>query len=391
MPTIDTCANTDNTSMNELTSYTPQSFTPYSVPQPLITPEYITENIYSTEQIYTQNIFSNQEFDTEIENMEMDDLLDSLNQFMSSPTTIVNRADADDDLSRRLEVDEYIQPVEYRMNTETETLSTMSTETLNERIYDEETKEPEEQLEIDPTTDHNVEQRFNNVLEWLNNDSNIPGMNADYERYREYGLSIQNQYLAIEPRTVDGVLVDTEEINPWTHLLLNNKPYAEFWINIYNCSTGEESHFCIADNYSLEFLEYIKECAERKQVIFTEYPLETQFGEHVKRSYWLKIPSMKYTSTMMEHMARCTRNEMIDNEDDDIFNEQMLEYYKRLYGVKSRAVGWDLFHWMETDQPIIHEHIQKVWFYQNDVPIQGDDNNSRDDNDEEESIPGSIS
>src|SRR6056297_85969 len=146
MPTFHDNANTDNTSMNELTSYTPQSFIPHSVPQPPITSQYIMDNIYSTEQIYTQNIFSNQEF----ENMEMDDLLDTLNRFMVSPTNTVDRADVD--LS---------QPFEYRMNTETETLSTMSTETLNERIYDEESKEPEDnQHELDPTTDNSVEQRF---------------------------------------------------------------------------------------------------------------------------------------------------------------------------------------------------------------------------------------
>jgi len=380
MPTFDDNANTDNTSMNELTSYTPQSFIPHSVPQPPITSQYIMDNIYSTEQIYTQNIFSNQEF----ENMEMDDLLDTLNRFMVSPTNIVDRADVD--LS---------QPFEYRMNTETETLSTMSTETLNERIYDEESKEPEDnQHELDPTTDNSVEQRFNNVLEWLNDDLNIPEMCVDYEGHREYSLNIEYQYLAIQPRKRNGELVDTEDINPWTYLMVSNRPYSEFWINFHNCNMGDENQFRMGDNYTLEFLEYIKECAERNQVIFTEYPQEMHFGEQIKRSYWLKIPSMKYTSTMMEHMARCTRNEIIDfQEYENRTNEQILEYYKQLYGMKSRAVGWDLFHWMETEHPIIHDHIQKVWFYQNDVPIQGDDNNSHDDNDEEEeeSIPGSVS
>ena len=382
MPTFDADANAYNTSMNELTSYTPQSFIPHSIPQPLITPEYITENIYSTEQIYTQNIFSNRELSTEIENIEMDDLLDSLNQFMTLPTNIVDNVDVD--LS---------QPFEIGMNTEADTLSTMSTETLNERIYDEESTELEDnQVELDPTTDNSIEQRFNNVLEWLNNGSNIPEMNVDYEGYREYSLNIEYQYLAIEPRTRNGEIVNIDHINPWTYLLVNNRPYSEFWINFHNCNMGDEEHFRKRDNFTLELLEYIKECAERNQVIYTEYPQEMYYGEQIKRSYWLKIPSMKYTSTMMEHMARCTRNEIIDFEvDENRTNENILEYYKQLYGSKSRAVGWDLFHWMETEHPIIHEHIQKVWFYQNDVPIQGDDNNSRDDNDEEESIPGSIS
>lgn len=377
MPTFDANANADNTSMNELTSYTPQSFIPYSITQPPITSQYIMDNIYSTEQIYTQNIFSNREFNSEFENMEMDDLLDTLNQFMTSPTNIVDNADVD--LS---------QPFEYRMNTETETLSTMSTETLNERIYDEERNEPEDnQYELDPTTDNSIEQRFNNVLEWLNNDLNISEMRVDYEGYREYSLNIEYQYLAIEPRTRNGEVVSIDDINPWTYLLVSNRPYSEFWINFHNCDVGDEKQFRMSDNYTLEFLEYIKECAERNQVIYTEYPREMHFGEQIKRSYWLKIPSMKYTSTMMEHMARCTRNELIDSQDD----ENILEYYKQLYGTKSRAVGWDLFHWMETEHPIIHDHIQKVWFYQNDVPIQGDDNNSHDDNDDEESVPGSIS
>lgn len=235
-----------------------------------------------------------------------------------------------------------------------ESFTTLSTETLAEHELDELCSNvPQHQdQEQDPTTEDPATMERNDLFQWLNNDDNITERTIDTAS-NEYSINIQHQFMDDQPCNENGEPIDIN-ISPKTHILVYNTPYSSIWLNIHNISNDDECNaFENKDRFSTEMLKYLKTAAERGNLMYINYPEQySTMEDSEERSYWLKLSSLKNTSVMMEILAQSTRR-----------RRGTLSYHRSLVGETAMSIAWDIHHSI-SENPVLFDHVKKVWFFQ---------------------------